>query len=371
MSEPTQLTMEQLDELLTSAVKKALEPLTQVDRKAGILPTDADKDLEAMTPQERSLRFLKAVWAKDVQALAGLGAKALTEGTGSAGGYLVPEEFQSEVLRIAGNYGLARRLCRIAPMTRDKQNWPKAGSSGVTAYWVDEAGKITGSTPTFGQVPLDTKKCAGIAALSNELVADATVDVLGYLYEIFAEAIAKAEDTQWLTGTGSPITGILGSADVNVVTMGSGDTAFSKVHADDLLSLIDAVTAGSETGGAFFFHRNILTYLRKLKDSNGQYIWNAPAAAAPGTIWGYPYYLTEVMPSASDSGASTKFIAFGNPKYTLFGDRKQLAVAISQEATVGSDNLFEQDMQALRLIERVDIQLAIPEAYSVLRTAAS
>ncbi len=371
MPEPIQLTMEQFDELVTNAIKKAMEPLTEVDRKHGILPTDTSDDLEKMTPKERSIRFLKAVFFKNNEEAVKLSQKALTEGTGSAGGYLVPEEFRNEVLRIAGQYGLARQFCRFVPMRRDKLKVPKAGSTGVSAYWVGESAQITESTPDFGQVLLDTKKCAGIAAMSNELVADADIDVLGYLYTIFGEAIAKAEDTQWLTGTGSPITGLLGSSSVNVVTMSSGNTAFSNITVDDLIDLIDAVDTGAENNGRFFFHKNILSYIRKLKDSNGQYIWAPAAADNPPTILGYPYTTTDVMPGSSSSAAATKFVAFGDGKYTLFGDRQMLELAVATEGTVGSNKLFEQDMQALRVIERVDIQIAIPTAYSALKTAAA
>lgn len=370
MPEPIQLTMEQLDELLTSAVKKALEPLTAVDRKHGILPTDADEDLQNMTPDERCVRFLKAVYFGNREEAGKLSQKALTEGTATAGGYLVPDEFRAEVLRIAGQFGLARQFCRVVPMTRDKLNIPKAGTTGVTAYWVSEGAQITESSPTFGQVALDTEKLAGIAALSNELVADADVDVLGYLYQIFAEAIAKEEDKAWLTGTGLPITGIFGDTSVNVVTMAATKTSFSDITVDNLIDLIDAVDSGSESNGRFFFHKNILSYIRKLKDSNGQYIWAPAAGANPPTILGYPYSTTDVMPNASQSAVSTKFVAFGDGKYTVFGDRKQLELAVAMEGTVGTNNLFEKDMQALRLIERVDIVVAIPTAYAVLQTAA-
>ena len=371
MSEPITLTMEQLDELLTSAVKKALEPMTQVDRKHGVFPGTTEEDLQKLSKEERMLKFFKAVWFGNKEEAVKLSGKALTEGTGSAGGYLVPDEFASEVLRVAGQYGLARRLCRVVPMTRDKMNFPAAGATGVSVSWPNEAAQIAESTPNFGQVVLDTKKCAGITALSNELVADADVNVLDYLITLFGEAIAKEEDKQWLTGTGSPITGLLGHASVNVVTMGTGDTAFSNIHTDDLIDLIDAVDDFTESNGAFFFHKNILAHLRKLKDSNGQYIWQPPSAGNPGTILGYPYYTTPVMPDNSQSGVSTKFVAFGDGRYTLFGDRAQLSIAVATEGTVGANNLFEQDMQALRVIERVDIQVAIPGAYAVLQTAAA
>jgi len=364
-----QLTMEQFDELLTNAVKKAMEGMTAVDRKFGVFPTDEDGDQQGLTKEERAVKFLKSVWFGKAEDALKLSQRSLTEGTDTAGGYLVPEEFQAEVLRLIPEYGIARKVCRVVPMTRDKQNWPKAGSTGVTAYWVNEAAAITESSPTFGQVQLDSKKLAGLAALSNELVADANVDVLNYLYQLFAEQFAYQEDYQWLRGTGSPITGVIGSSGVNTVTMGAGETNFSDISIDDLVDLIAAIPASAEQGAAFFFHKKVLAEIRKLKDTNGQPVFQSPAGNTPGTIYGYPYYTTDVMPGTS--AADTAFIVFGSGRWTLFGDRKQITVDISRDATIGSTNLYAQDMQALRMIERIDIEIIEASAYAILKTAAA
>jgi len=354
-----ELTMEQLKELITSTVNEALKPLTQVDRKYGMFPGVDPKEDAQKSYEEKVLKFFRAIVSGDTQ-----NAKALAEGTDSSGGFVVPDEFRNEVIRLVESYGLARKLCRVVPMKRDTLRVPKL-TTGVSIYWVGETETIPESSPQFGMVALYAKKAAGLLKASNELLEDADIDVVNFFQVLFAEALAKEEDKQFLVGDGNPFVGILNHPDVNVVTMGTGDTAFSKVDEDDLLDLIDAVSDAAERDAVFFFHKNILTYLRKLKDSNGQPIWDRPGANIPGAIWGEPYYKSGVMPKNTDSGASKKFIIYGNPKQVYFGDKKEMTLALSTE------RYMEQDVTALRVTERVSIEVAIGDAFSVLKTAAS
>jgi len=358
------ITLDQLKEQISQIVKEEITPLLEAERKTVPTAGDAtDKKIEAM---EKMAQIIQAMAAKDYVTV-----KALTEGTDSEGGYLVPEEFRAEVIRLAGEYGIARRYCRVVPMTRDVMKFPTV-ESGVTASWVDEGGTIGTSQPTFGQVTLTARKLAAITVMTNELLADANVDVVRLLQQLFAEALAQAEDDALFNGSaGGNIPGILNNANVTTVTMSAGNTSFADVTADDLADMIDQIPTNAARNARFYLHRNILTYLRKLKDNNGQYIWQPPASGQPGTIWGYPYELSEVMPDNSDDGAGKPFIVFGDLRYVLFGDRQQVSIKISTEGTVGNVKLFETDQQAIRFIERIDIQLAVPSALVVLKTATS
>ena len=85
------------------------------------------------------------------------------------------------------------------------------------------------------------------------------------------------------------------------------------------------------------------------------------------------------MPKPADAVQANKaFMALANFDYMMFGDRKQVTLDITTEATVTSTdgntslNLFERDMSAVRLIERVDIQLAeAAKAFAVMTTSAT
>jgi len=328
---------------------------------------------KAVEAKKKTAEFIKAVFAKDFATV-----KALSEGTSEDGGFLVPEYFSSEIIRIAGQYGVARRNANVIPVSGWKTNIPTA--STVTAYRISEKSNITTSQPTIGRVTLQLKKLAVMIPMSNEELRDANINTVDMLTKLSAEALAKKEDEWAFLGLGAG-EGIFQNTDVPVVTMGSGKDTFEEVTFDDLLDLMNEMNEGALSGAKWYMSFSVFNVLRKLKYSAGtaSYILQEPGNGMPATLWNYPIEFVQVMPKNSVvSQASQKFIAFGNLEYMKFGDARQYEVTISNEATVVDTdgvtalNLFAQDMSAVRVIERVDIQLAeADKAFAVLKTSAS
>ena len=111
----------------------------------------SEEELAKMEKREKMAGFIKAVYRKDADALSVF--KTMTEGTGSAGGFIVPEEFAAEVFRVVEDFGLVMKLGRKFPMSSDTLNVPRLSSS-VTMYWPGETGAGTPSQPVFEQVML-------------------------------------------------------------------------------------------------------------------------------------------------------------------------------------------------------------------------
>lgn len=300
----------------------------------------------------------------------------LDTGTVATAGYLIPETFLAEVLRVAEKqYGLARRDFRYLPFSGagNSRKIPTLAGS-VTVTWTDEAVAKTSTKPTFGLVTQTLKKLAAIVPMTDELLEDSAINIEQLLAELFAEAIAKEEDIQFFRGTGSPWTGIVNNSSVNIVR--TATTAMSSVTADKLLDMIDAVPSGARDGAKFYLHSSILSLIRKLKDDQNNYIFQRPGDGLPGTLWDYPYEVTDAMPDVSTTAADKPMVLFGNLKVAaVFGDKQQLRIKLLDQAVirnVGNSadlNLATQDMSALRIVERVGYVLAIPTAVSVLKTA--
>jgi len=305
--------------------------------------------------------FFRALIDRDSVAL-----KALSEGVDSAGGYFVPEEFLATVLDIAKDVGYVRKYGTVIKMSSDTLNIPKLASK-PSAVWVSEGQAISTGQPVIGQVKLVAKETGLIVPVTRQLIMDSKVDVQQLIAKIIAEAIAEAEDTQGFTGDGTVFTGVLNDTNVNVVTMPETKIGFSDITADDLINLISAVPSKVADKGAFVMHRSILATIKTLKDGNGAYLFNP----VDKTIWGYPVYTSDVMPALADSAADTKFIIFGDLSYLYLGDREQISVAVADQATVGGTNLYEANMLAIRVIERVGLAVAMPSAFAVLKTAAA
>lgn len=307
--------------------------------------------------------------------------KALSEGTNSAGGYLVPEEIQQGIARIVEDYGLVRKFATKFTMNTDTLNVPRLSSS-VTIYWPGENTAGTVSDPALGNVQLLAKTAVGLTAVSNELLADANISVVDWLMTIFAEAIAGEEDNQGLAGSGSPFTGILTDANVTILTPSAGNSTFTLcTTADNLRDLIAQVKPTALSGAAFIMHRLVLAIAQKQKDTAGNYIVTSPTPVIYATgaespvlvpaayIWNYPVYLSEKMPYTT--AVSTKYIIFGNLKNLFFGDRQQMEMGLSDAATVGGVNAFAANQKVLRVTERIAIAVGLPTAFAVLKTSAT
>lgn len=294
-------------------------------------------------------------------------AKDMSEGVDADGGYLVPEEFQATLIRLMEVYGTIRKGATVVPMSRLEMNIPRL-TSGVTVYWPDEGATIPNSTPQFGNLKMVAKKMAALVKVSSELMEDSSLAVANLIATLIAEAMAKEEDRVGFAGNsggGDPFDGILYDSDVGALTMAGGETNFGNLNADYLADMIASLPSAASDGAKFYMHRTIFNVVRKLKDSTNNYIYAPPGGGQPGTVWGYPYELTDVLPSISDSAANTPFVVFGNLRHFYLGDRKKMSFAQSQH--VG----FAEDQVYLRAIERVSLNVGLPTAFVVLKTAAS
>lgn len=382
------LTKEEFASMVKSAVLEGVQAeikaqgLENIDRKFVSLKTGVSEEaIASMDAKEKTVLFLKSVVNRDLAQLANL--KALNETTGSAGGFLVPEEFESMVMRLVEDFGLIRNLSTILPMGSDTLRVPVLSSS-VSVSFPGEATAGSESQPVFAEAVLNAKTCVGITPMSNEFLADATINVVDLVAQLFAEAIAGAEDSQGLVGTGSPFTGILNDTGVTVFTPATGNSTFTLCSTpDNFRDLISQVKPWALNGAVFVMHRSIWGILQKNKAStSGEYfistsspVLNANGAGNPmgiksvGTIWGYPVFLSDKMPTTT--GVSTKYVIFGNLKNGLLGDRAGITMDLTKEATVGSANLFERNMSAVRVTRRFAYTVGLGEAFAVLKTSAS
>ena len=140
----------------------------------------------------------------------------------------------------------------------------------------------------------------------------------------FATQFAKAEGTAFVSGNavGKP-EGILTNTSVSSVNSGNG----TALTADGLLTLVHSIKSEYSRNGTFVFNRGTLAAIRKLKDTAGQYVFQAGMMLTGGvtnTILGFPYIEATDMP---DVGSGTKPVAFGdfNRAYMII-DRIQMAV---------------------------------------------
>lgn len=296
--------------------------------------------------------------------------KAQSEGVATAGGFLVPDEFSTDIINLRDSYGLARRECKVWPMGRDSITVPKL-TSGLTAYAVGEStsdspSAITASTTAWGQVMLTAKKWGVLTYLSPELDEDAAVNIGDILAGEIAYAFAYAEDVALFSGDGtSTYHGIQGvrtifNAQVGVyagaVDAASGHDTMAEIDATDLAVLMGKLPQYAyERGNPKFYASQTMWsgVFERLIGASGGVTKDQASGRTIRSYNGFPVEITPAMlaPAAAGTDASNvAMILFGDMSMAVaMGDRRGMTIARS------TDYKFGEDMIAIKGTERFDI----------------
>lgn len=221
-------------------------------------------------------------------------------------------------------------------------------SAGIVA----EGGNIPDSTPTTVQRSVGGYKYAYGSTVSSEFVADQALDLVAFLVADAGPAIGHALGTHFLTGTGTnQPKGILIAAPA--ATAAFAKTAKDATVSDGLIDLFYELPQAYRGNAAFVVSDKTAATMRKLKDAQGQYLWqSALTAGAPDTFNGRPVYTDESVPDDK--------VLFGDlSKYTI-----RMAGPLRVERSV--DVKFQTDQIVYRFIQRADGLLVDERAVKVL-----
>lgn len=393
-------TRTEMRSLIDEAVTKRIKSLPDRSALKG-LDTASPKNAEREKIR-KTFRFFSALAANDYSELRTIQAgydpdyiKTLSpqlEGANSAGGYLVPPEFFADVIFLLNEFGFARKYCASVGMKTNVLNVSTlAGKPSVS--WTDENTTIPSSKATFGRLTLTAKKLAAIYPISNELLDDANIDIYNTIVRIFTNVFAQEEDTQVFRGTGMPFTGILNTSGVTTTYLGgsstSGKTKYSDIVFDDMIALVQSLTPANQRDAALFIEQNTLTDLLKRKDTNNRYLWDLTSSVAPVvantqgltaanlSFRGFPIVVMPngILISSYDTSAhpSAPFAIFGNLRTAgcWLGQHGGMDVRVSFDATAEGVNAFTNDLQMLRITERIAFGVGQPSYIGILSTSAS
>ena len=379
--EPEEPKEEGDEKKLKEILKVTLQELLETpERKKIIAAGNIEKSVMETDPFLRKARpFIQLskemeTFIAGVKELAKYGTirtKALQESDDTAGGFLVPEEFQAEVIRFATEAAIVRPRARVFPMASNTLTLPKLDQSnykfaGIDIHWEGDEGETKEeSQPKFGRVTLKVGKMIGLCPVSDDLLQDSAINLANFLVSIFGEAIAYEEDKRFLTGNGmkKPL-GIL-----NCGTEIARDTALKIVY-EDLKNMLFGLPAWAKAGAMWITTQNGLQEVLDIK--SGIYTGAAVdqtegfplflpgfsiAAGLPNTILGLPYAITDKLPATIGYKGD---IMLGNLAAYYIGDRGGLMVASSIH------DKFREDETVFRFVKRVDGQCALAKAFVVL-----
>jgi HK97 family phage major capsid protein len=289
-------------------------------------------------------------WCKDH----GVEARALNEGSNSAGGALVPEEFANRVIRLVETYGTFPGTAENVSMSRDTMVIPKR-LSGTTAYFVGEGSSITESEPTYGNVSLVAKKLAVGCRMSSEVVEDSqgVVGLADAVAQEFATSLAyKIDLCGWLGDGTSDYGGVRGIVSkinngdytASVVTAASGNTSFETLDIEDFLGVIGKLPIYARQGARWFVSPSgYAASIARLKYAAGGNTVENIGGAAGESFLGYPVSMVHVLNSTLGADASKVKVLFGNMGLSsIYARRRDFSVKLYDQVYATTDQLLLQ-----------------------------
>lgn len=281
---------------------------------------------------------------------------ALQIGTDSEGGYLVPDEYERTLVEALEEENIFRQMAKVIKTSSGDRKIPVVASKG-TASWIDEEGAYPESDDSFGQVSIGAYKLGTMIKVSEELLNDSVFDLQSYISREFARRIGAKEEEAFFTGDGKgkPL-GVLaatGGAETGVTAASA-----TAVTADELMDLYYSLKSPYRKKSVWVLNDSTIKAIRKLKDNNGQYLWQPSlTAGAPDMILGRPIKTSAYMPAMA---AGAKTIAFGDFSYYWIADRQGRSFKRLNE-------LFAATGQVGFLAsQRVDGKMILAEAVKVL-----
>ena len=275
-------------------------------------------------------------------------SNVLQEGVDADGGYLVPEEYDHRLIDVLTEENIMRGIA--TKITTSGEHKINIAATKPAAAWIEEGEALSFGNATFEQKILDAHKLHVAIKITEELLYDNAFGLENYIITEFGKALANAEEDAFLNGDGvGKPTGIFdktkGGESIGTLT--------AALKSDDVLDLIYKLKRPYRKNASFIMNDATLAQIRKLKDNNGQYLWQPSYQAnEPDKILGYNIRTSAFAP--------TDAIAFGDYKYYNIGDRGSRSFKQLNELFAGNG------MIGYVAKERVDGLLILPEAVKIL-----
>jgi HK97 family phage major capsid protein len=312
-----------------------------------------------------SKNFSNAPYEQEV--FSNMSAKAMSEGTGSAGGFVVPEEAILNVIEklkarvVAFELGAMDMACTGIPCVIPRI------STAASASWVSENAPITASDLAFEQISLSPKTAAARVVLSNLLLETSNPAADRIIEEDMSSQLGLAVDAASLNGGGSgEPTGVIATGGVGSV---SGVAASSKIDGiDKLIDFEQDLQNADAFAGALGWavHPSVLGAIREMTTNfAGASVGLSNQVISEGfaqTILGHPYATTTSLTAIFAGGATsaTNSMIFGNWNDLLIARWGGLRLLASNT----SDDAFSKDQTHIRGTIRVDVGLRHVESFT-------
>lgn len=297
----------------------------QAMSQAGYSAHDQQIDIPMLRGTERS-RFLES--RADVP---------MSVGSSPAGGYTVPRGFVYQLEEALIDQSTMRQLATVLrTASGNTLDWPMVDDTTNEVSWIsefDDAGEK--KSPTFKTMPLGAYKASAIPIqISTELLQDSAFDMESYIARAIGERLGRGTERAYIegTGTGQP-TGLAASG----VAVGATAGSATGITGNNIIDLTYSVAEvySKKPGVCYLMHRQTTALLRKLKDTDGQYLWQPSLlAGTPDMLFGYPIRTSVYLPTPA---SAAKPIYFGDFSKFIIRDVASIRVGRDPYTAMNKD----------------------------------
>jgi HK97 family phage major capsid protein len=277
--------------------------------------------------------------------------KAQSEGVNSAGGFLVPTEFNQAIIDLREEFGTFRQNCQVIPMGSDAMTIPRR-AGGLTAYFVGEGVAATESSKTWDQVSLAAKKVAVLAKMSTELADDAVISIADDLAKEMAYAFAVKEDACGWNGDGNAgtyggITGVRtkiidGTHTASAVDGATNHDTFAEIDANDLAAVMAKLPKYAERGAKWYCSSVAWAALfqRLVAAGGGVTMMELTGGKPSRSYLGYPVVIDQTLPTSTGDLSDVAMLFFGDLSLAAtMGERRGVTIKSSEHRYMDLDQI--------------------------------
>ena len=268
--------------------------------------------------------------------LRALEEKAMSVASDPDGGYLVPDQLSAQIGERLANISPIRSIASVMEVSGSVYKLPFAATGPATGWVAETDARPQTAAGPLSELRFPTMELYAMPAATASLLEDAAVDLDAWMAGQVETAFAEQESAAFVGGDG--ITQPLGFMSVpqvdegawnwgslGTVSTGTAGDFDATAPGDALIETIYALKSGYRQNARFVMNRRTQAAVRKLKDGDGNYLWQAPSAPGQAAmLLGFPVVEAEDMPDIAPDATA---IAFGDfARGYLVVDRRGVSV---------------------------------------------
>jgi HK97 family phage major capsid protein len=274
-------------------------------------------------PSEHKQAFETYVRKGESYGLSAIEEKAMSISSNPDGGFLVPQEIAGEIGRLLSKASPMRTIADVREVSASVHKKPFATNGAATGWVGETAARPQTNTNTLAELQFPTMELYAMPAATQSLLDDSAVNLEQWIASEVQTVFAEQESEAFVVGNG--VAKPKGFMDYTKVAQSAwtwGNTGYIATGvtggfaatnpSDKLLDLVYSLKAGYRQNGSWVMNRGTQAAIRKLKDGQGNYIWQ-PAVSADGnaSLMSFNIVESEYMP---DIVTDAHALAFGDFK---------------------------------------------------------